>query len=414
MQEIQNHSLDSSRDLNDLYSENQNNELGSFKESEASQSINKALSYQIEVPDLARAESPMQKIRESSPEEILEPTLTPKDAPSQSLMEGLHSFQVSLHEKPAAPVEAKPERKGSFESDSVQKKVVWLENEMKKIAIQMKQLQTEKLSPQLPEDLSESQSLALRNKNEQADEAEKQMSFISENLNNESQRTTPLPINDIFRTELNFMAQLDELHLENAGESGEHRQPVQSQSFSSHSYIDYNQSFILEKKDLASSQVNDRADGCLNTMMASPQLRDQSLALSQIIKMKTAEKQRRLACTPLRKQNLIDGRLSEIAAPEEVSMDFTSKEEKSFELRTPPRQPSQFTKNIAITESPGPDRQGSGCPVLLRQTPEPLQTSSFKPRTDDTLIRTGQFRSGQVSEEKQSSTTFKHSSSYKE
>ena len=147
MQEIQNHSLDSSHDLNDQYSENQNNELGSFKESEASQSINKALSYQIEVPDLARAESPMQKIRESSPEEILEPTLTPKDAPSQSLMEGLHSFQVSLNEKPAAPVEAKPERKGSFESDSVQKKVVWLENEMKKIAIQMKQLQTEKLSP---------------------------------------------------------------------------------------------------------------------------------------------------------------------------------------------------------------------------------------------------------------------------
>ena len=30
MQEIQNHSLDSSHDLNDQYSENQNNELGSF------------------------------------------------------------------------------------------------------------------------------------------------------------------------------------------------------------------------------------------------------------------------------------------------------------------------------------------------------------------------------------------------
>lgn len=78
---------------------------------------------------------------------------------------------------------------------------------MKKIAIQMKQLQLEKQEgTPLQEDISESPSLALPIENDKVGETEKQHSQNSENPNNESQHTPPLPFNDIFRTELNFMA----------------------------------------------------------------------------------------------------------------------------------------------------------------------------------------------------------------
>lgn len=63
----------------------------------------------------------MPRTRGINPEEILEPLMTPKGLPDYSLIDGLNSFQLSHNERSRAGtgVEAKPERKGSFESDSV-------------------------------------------------------------------------------------------------------------------------------------------------------------------------------------------------------------------------------------------------------------------------------------------------------